>query len=132
MGPTTVEKGWDVQGCYTHFLRKAASLCKLPSSTTLAVSIQLKSMNQSPYAEYHRARGRTAFSRLAPLCFLLLAGIITAAKDVKLTVPLVVRLEGTNVEKGKALLRESGIKLVTADDLDDAAKKAVAQVVALK
>lgn len=41
-------------------------------------------------------------------------------------VPLVVRLEGTNVELGKKLIRESGLKVVAADDLDDAAKKAVA------
>ena len=61
-------------------------------------------------------------------CDTIAQGIITAAKEVKLSVPLVVRLEGTNVELGKKMLRESGIKIVTADDLDDAAKKAVAQV----
>jgi succinyl-CoA synthetase beta subunit len=53
-------------------------------------------------------------------------GIINAAKTVKLSVPLVVRLEGTNVERGKQLLKESGITLIAADDLADAAKKAVA------
>jgi succinyl-CoA synthetase beta subunit len=53
-------------------------------------------------------------------------GIINAAKTVKLSVPLVVRLEGTNVEKGKKLLKESGVTLITADDLADAAQKAVA------
>ncbi len=52
-------------------------------------------------------------------------GIINAAKTVKLTVPLVVRLEGTNVDKGKKLLKESGVTLITADDLADAAQKAV-------
>jgi succinyl-CoA synthetase beta subunit len=52
-------------------------------------------------------------------------GIINAAKTVKLSVPLVVRLEGTNVEKGKKLLKESGVALITADDLADAAQKAV-------
>jgi succinyl-CoA synthetase beta subunit len=52
-------------------------------------------------------------------------GIINAAKTVKLSVPLVVRLEGTNVERGKQLLKESGIELIAADDLGDAAKKAV-------
>ena len=52
-------------------------------------------------------------------------GIIKAAKTVHLTVPLVVRVEGTNVEKGKQLLKESGIKVITADDLADAAQKAV-------
>jgi succinyl-CoA synthetase beta subunit len=52
-------------------------------------------------------------------------GIINAAKTVKLGVPLVVRLEGTNVEKGKQLLKESGLSLIAADDLADAAQKAV-------
>jgi succinyl-CoA synthetase beta subunit len=52
-------------------------------------------------------------------------GIINAAKTVKLSVPVVVRLEGTNVEKGKRLLKESGVELITADDLADAAQKAV-------
>jgi len=52
-------------------------------------------------------------------------GIINAAKTVHLSVPLVVRLEGTNVEKGKKLLKESGVQLTTADDLGDAAQKAV-------
>jgi succinyl-CoA synthetase beta subunit len=53
-------------------------------------------------------------------------GIINAAKTVKLSVPLVVRLEGTNVERGKQLLKDSGIELIAADDLAEAAKKAVA------
>jgi succinyl-CoA synthetase beta subunit len=53
-------------------------------------------------------------------------GIINAAKTVKLSVPVVVRLEGTNVEKGKKLLKESGVALIAADDLGDAAQKAVA------
>jgi len=52
-------------------------------------------------------------------------GIINAAKTVKLSVPLIVRLEGTNVEKGKKLLKDSGVTLITADDLADAAQKAV-------
>src|SRR3989454_5567941 len=52
-------------------------------------------------------------------------GIINAAKTVKLSVPLVVRLEGTNVELGKQLLKESGVALIAADDLADAAQKAV-------
>jgi succinyl-CoA synthetase beta subunit len=53
-------------------------------------------------------------------------GIINAAKTVKLSVPLVVRLEGTNVERGKQLLKDSGIELIAADDLAEAAQKAVA------
>jgi succinyl-CoA synthetase beta subunit len=53
-------------------------------------------------------------------------GIINAAKSVKLAVPLIVRLEGTNVERGKQLLKESDVELIAADDLADAAQKAVA------
>ena len=52
-------------------------------------------------------------------------GIINAAKSIKLSVPLIVRLEGTNVEQGKQLLKESGVALIAADDLADAAQKAV-------
>ena len=59
-------------------------------------------------------------------CDVIAKGIINAAKTVKLSVPLVVRLEGTNVERGKQLLKESGLELIAADDLADAAKKAVA------
>jgi succinyl-CoA synthetase beta subunit len=59
-------------------------------------------------------------------CDVIAQGIINAAKTLKLSVPLVVRLEGTNVELGKRLLRESGLALIAADDLADAAQKAVA------
>jgi len=59
-------------------------------------------------------------------CDIIAAGIIAAAKQVHLRVPLVVRLEGTNVEQGKALLRNSGLPIIPADDLGDAARKAVA------
>jgi len=58
-------------------------------------------------------------------CDVIAQGIINAAKTVKLSVPLVVRLEGTNVEEGKKLLKESGLALITANDLADAAEKAV-------
>ena len=53
-------------------------------------------------------------------------GIINAAESLKLNVPLVVRLEGTNVERGKQLLNESRLALIAADDLADAAQKVVA------
>jgi succinyl-CoA synthetase beta subunit len=59
-------------------------------------------------------------------CDVIAKGIINAAKTVKLSVPLVVRLEGTNVERGKQLLKESGVAPIAADDLADAAQKAVA------
>ena len=59
-------------------------------------------------------------------CDVIAEGIINAAKTVKLSVPLVVRLEGTNVERGKQLLKEAGIELIAADDLADAAQKVVA------
>ncbi|MDQ6860333.1 MAG: ADP-forming succinate--CoA ligase subunit beta [Verrucomicrobiota bacterium] len=58
-------------------------------------------------------------------CDVIAQGIIAAARAVKLDVPLIVRLEGTNVAKGKELLKESGLTLITADDLGDAAQKAV-------
>ena len=59
-------------------------------------------------------------------CDIIAQGIINAAKALKLSVPLVVRLEGTNVELGRELLKESGLVLIAADDLADAAQKAVA------
>jgi succinyl-CoA synthetase beta subunit len=58
-------------------------------------------------------------------CDVIAQGIIAAAKAVGLNIPLVVRLEGSNVEKGKQLLKESGLTLIAADDLADAAEKAV-------
>jgi succinyl-CoA synthetase beta subunit len=61
-------------------------------------------------------------------CDTIAEGIVAAAKDVNLSVPLVVRLEGTNVEQGKAILNNSGLAIVSADDLGDAAKKIVAEV----
>ena len=58
-------------------------------------------------------------------CDVIAQGIINAAKTVKLSVPLVVRLEGTNVDAGKKLIAESGLAVIAADDLADAAQKAV-------
>ena len=61
-------------------------------------------------------------------CDIIADGIVAAAKEVNLSVPLVVRLEGTNVQQGKDILANSGLPIVSADDLGDAAKKIVAQV----
>jgi succinyl-CoA synthetase beta subunit len=61
-------------------------------------------------------------------CDLIAEGIISAVKDIGVSVPVVVRLEGTNVEKGRALLAASGLAIIAAKDLTDAAKKAVAAV----
>jgi succinyl-CoA synthetase beta subunit len=61
-------------------------------------------------------------------CDIIAEGIVAAAKEVNLQVPLVVRLEGTNVEKGKEILANSGLAIVPANDLGDAAKKIVAEV----
>src|SRR5215204_5227595 len=61
-------------------------------------------------------------------CDIIAEGIITAAKEVNLSVPLVVRLEGTNVREGKDILAMSGLPIVAANDLGDAAKKIVAEV----
>jgi len=58
-------------------------------------------------------------------CDIIAQGIINAAKTLKLSVPLVVRLEGTNVEAGKNLVADSGLAVISADDLADAAQKAV-------
>jgi succinyl-CoA synthetase beta subunit len=58
-------------------------------------------------------------------CDVIAQGIISAAKTVKLSVPLVVRLEGTNVDAGKKLIAESGLAVIAADDLADAAQKVV-------
>ena len=58
-------------------------------------------------------------------CDVIAEGVIAAAKEVDLSVPLVVRLEGTNVQQGKDLMAESGLPIISADDLEDAAKKVV-------
>ena len=58
-------------------------------------------------------------------CDVIAQGIINAVKTVRLPVPLVVRLEGTNVEAGKKLIADSGLPVITADDLADAAQKVV-------
>lgn len=61
-------------------------------------------------------------------CDVIAEGVVAAVKEVGLKVPLVVRLEGTNVEQGKAILRASGLNVIPADDLDDAARKVVGAI----
>jgi succinyl-CoA synthetase beta subunit len=61
-------------------------------------------------------------------CDIIAEGVVAAAREMAITVPLVVRLEGTNVELGKKILKESGLKIVPADDLADAAKKITDEV----
>ncbi|MEM6665830.1 MAG: ADP-forming succinate--CoA ligase subunit beta [Pseudomonadota bacterium] len=61
-------------------------------------------------------------------CDVIAEGVVAAVKEVGLQVPLVVRLEGTNVEKGKTIINESGLNVIAADDLDDAAQKIVKAV----
>jgi len=63
-------------------------------------------------------------------CDMIAEGIIAAVKEVDVKVPVVVRLEGTNVEAGKKLLAESGLAITPADDINDGARKAVAAVAA--
>ena len=58
-------------------------------------------------------------------CDVLAQGVIAAVKELGVPVPIVIRMEGTNVDEGKRLLRESGMKLATADSMDEAAKKVV-------
>jgi len=61
-------------------------------------------------------------------CDVIAEGVVAAAREVSLDVPLVVRLEGTNVELGKKIMAESGLPIITADDLGDAARKVVQAV----
>ena len=61
-------------------------------------------------------------------CDIIAEGVGAAAREVNLHVPLVVRLEGTNVELGKKILKESGLKITSADHLADAAQKIVQAV----
>lgn len=61
-------------------------------------------------------------------CDTIANGIVAAAKKIGLKIPLIVRLEGTNVDKGTQILKDSGLKIIPARDLDDAAKRAVAAI----
>ena len=61
-------------------------------------------------------------------CDVLAQGVIEAAKEINIKVPLVVRLAGTNFEKGKEILDKSGLKILSASDLNDAAKKIVTAI----
>ena len=61
-------------------------------------------------------------------CDVIAEGVVAAAREVNLHVPLVVRLEGTNVELGKKILKESGLKITSAENLADAAQKIVQAV----
>jgi succinyl-CoA synthetase beta subunit len=61
-------------------------------------------------------------------CDIIAKGVVSAAKNINLSVPLVVRLAGTNVEEGKKILAESGLKITSASDLGDAAQKIVNEV----
>ena len=61
-------------------------------------------------------------------CDVLAQGVVDAAKEVKINVPLVVRLAGTNFEKGKDILDRSGLKIISATDLNSAAEKIVNEI----
>jgi succinyl-CoA synthetase beta subunit len=61
-------------------------------------------------------------------CDVIAEGVLAAVRETSLSVPLVVRLEGTNVEKGKKIIADSGLNVIPANDLDDAAQKIVAAV----
>jgi succinyl-CoA synthetase beta subunit len=61
-------------------------------------------------------------------CDILAEGVVEAAKQVNLSVPLVVRLAGTNFKEGKAILDKSNLKILSASDLNDAAKKIVESI----
>ena len=61
-------------------------------------------------------------------CDVLAQGVVEAAREVKLSIPLVVRMEGTNVKEGKQILAESGIKVIAANEMADAARLAVESI----
>jgi succinyl-CoA synthetase beta subunit len=61
-------------------------------------------------------------------CDIIAEGVVAAAKELSLDVPLVVRLEGTNVDLGKEIMANSGLPIIPADNLNDAAEKIVAAV----
>ena len=61
-------------------------------------------------------------------CDVVAEGVVAAVREIGLKVPLVVRLEGTNVQLGKKIINNSGLNVVSADDLDDAARKIVRAV----
>jgi succinyl-CoA synthetase beta subunit len=63
-------------------------------------------------------------------CDIVAKGIVNASRDMGVAVPVVVRLEGTNVEEGKRILADSGLKIQVGADLEDAARKVVAAVAA--
>ena len=61
-------------------------------------------------------------------CDVLAEGVVNAAKEIKINVPIVVRLAGTKFEEGKKILDNSGLKIISASDLSDAAKKIVGAI----
>ena len=61
-------------------------------------------------------------------CDVIAEGVVAAAREISLNVPLVVRLEGTNVDLGKKIMKDSGLPIITADNLADAAQKVVKAV----
>jgi succinyl-CoA synthetase beta subunit len=61
-------------------------------------------------------------------CDIIAEGIITAVKEVGMQIPVIVRLEGTNVDLGKEMLKSSGLNIISAEGLTDAAKQAVKAV----
>jgi succinyl-CoA synthetase beta subunit len=65
-------------------------------------------------------------------CDVVARGVVAAAREVKLTMPLIVRLEGTNADLGKKILAESGLQIISASSMDDAAQNAVTAAAAAK
>ena len=61
-------------------------------------------------------------------CDVIAEGLVAAFSQIELKIPVVVRLEGTNVDRGRQILNESGLTLITADTMDDAAEKVVQAV----
>ena len=83
---------------------------------------------QSQLARIAVTNSRVWTVRFHPAILTVAEGVIAAASELALSVPLVVRLEGTNVEQGKEIMAASGLAIIPADNLEDAAEKIVAAV----
>ena len=98
------------------------------TSLTLGAVQQLKKLQKHSKSSFQIEAVKGIFVNIfggIMKCDVIAEGVIAAAKEVGLQVPLVVRLEGTNVDKGKALLNESGLNIIAADSMADGAQKIV-------